>query len=157
MLGVPVQPGYRNYPCADVPFLKTGCTTTKILLGWAGQGTCWPSRSSAPVPSIFTFMWDHPLSKPTPRPPLGWKTKTRGRSSCSMEAKQFCVRQGSLIEYEHSVLVLLLPSLYSYYYYITSTTTIQLVDTCTAQHRRNKKREDLVLGDLSFFQSTQYE
>ena len=31
---------------------------------------------------------------------------------------------------------------------------IQLVGTCTAQHRRNKKREDLVLGDLSFFQST---
>ena len=39
-------------------------------------------------------------------------------------------------------------------YYIASTTTIQLVGMCTAQHRRNKKREDLVLGDLSFFQST---
>ena len=46
-----------------------------------------------------------------------------------------------------TTLLLLVPSLY----YTTSTTTIQLVGTCTAQHRRNKKREDLVLGDLSFF------
>ena len=46
-----------------------------------------------------------------------------------------------------TTLLLLVPSLY----YTTSTNTIQLVGTCTAQHRRNKKWEDLVLGDLSFF------
>ena len=46
-----------------------------------------------------------------------------------------------------TTLLLLVPSLY----YTTSTTTIQLVGTCMTQHRRNKKREDLVLGDLSFF------
>ena len=65
------------------------------------------------VAQHFHFHMGPPLSKPTPRPPPGWKKETRGRSSCSMKAKKFGVRRGSLIEQEHSVLVPLLPSLYS--------------------------------------------
>ena len=68
---------------------------------------------------------DHWRTAPRPQP--GWKTETRGRSSCSTEAKKFGVRRVFLIEQEHSVLVLLLlvPSSYSllyyqYYHYTTS-------------------------------------
>ena len=54
------------------------------------------------LPRIFTFMWDRSwanrvLANRT-LPTAGLETETRGRSSCSREAKKFGVWWGSLIE-----------------------------------------------------------
>ena len=80
---------HSPHTCRESGVLDGPSGTTHSL----GKACCLAFSLSCGTAVEQTDYW-----QTAPRPPPGWKTETRGRSSYSTEAKKFGVRWGSLIE-----------------------------------------------------------
>ena len=94
MLGVPVQPRYRNYPCVDVPCLKTGCTTTKILLGLGGPGHVLALTQLRPCAQHFHFYVGPPVEQTDTPPAAGLENRNKGKIQLQHGSQEILCQTG---------------------------------------------------------------